>query len=471
MDRPVLNTLGLCTGIGMLEEAIRLGCEYFGWRTKPACLCEWEAYAAAVLMARMEESCLEPCPIWCGDLRDFDARPFRGLVDLLTAGLPCPAYSVAGKQRGLADERAWGSADSPVPQFLRIVSECAPAMVFLENVPPFVRGGHFRAIGEALSRLGYEIECPLFVTASSVGASHKRERVFILAVAQSAKRRFRELWESSRRHGFADRGDQALGDTSRVGRQTGNESVQRSGDQPPRWKTDDTGERRGDVADTNSTRRQQEPGSPFSDEETHGRTRRNKRQQDSHHEPASIDADVENAGSERAGEPRQPENEQPVAQSRGPETFGGRCEPVADTGRVNDRRRRYQRRMDAGPETAKDRRPHAANGTDDVQSDLGDTQQPGPQGDEPGQPQRRGQPVAPDRDRRIFAPGPNADWQGIPAHLYPAIEPGLCVLADGFPLVVDESRADQLRCGGNAVVATCAAVAFVELMRGVLDPC
>lgn len=96
---------------------------------------------------------------------------------------------------------------------------------------------------------------------------------------------------------------------------------------------------------------------------------------------------------------------------------------------------------------------------------LGHSERPRPQGGRPAKPQRRDRPLAPGANRGVFAPGPGADWRSIPEHLQPAIEPGLCVLADGVALVVDESRADQLRCGGNGVVAIQGAAAFVELVR------
>ena len=71
----------------------------------------------------------------------------------------------------------------------------------------------------------------------------------------------------------------------------------------------------------------------------------------------------------------------------------------------------------------------------------------------------------------LFPPGP-ADldaWRDIPEYLAPAVEPGLRVLVDGIALVVDESRADQLRCCGNGVVPLQAAVAFTELLRRVTE--
>ncbi len=155
----------------MLDIGVSIALEHLGFRTRAAALCEWEAYAAACLLARMEDATLEPCSIWCGDLRDFDANPFRGVVDVLAAGLPCQPYSVAGKQLGNADHRSHGDDGvGPIPQFLRIVAECRPAVVFLENVPPWVRDGWFRPVGEELSRMGYTVKNPLFITAESAVA-------------------------------------------------------------------------------------------------------------------------------------------------------------------------------------------------------------------------------------------------------------------------------------------------------------
>ena len=61
------------------------------------------------------------------DLREFDGRPYKG-VDLLAGGLPCPPFSVAGKQLGDADER------NLFPEGIRLVKEIRPRAVMIENV-------------------------------------------------------------------------------------------------------------------------------------------------------------------------------------------------------------------------------------------------------------------------------------------------------------------------------------------------
>src|SRR5579883_302215 len=62
------------------------------------------------------------------DIKDFDARQYRGQVDLLAAGIPCPPFSKAGAQLGEADER------NLFEPLLRTVEQCAPEFILIENV-------------------------------------------------------------------------------------------------------------------------------------------------------------------------------------------------------------------------------------------------------------------------------------------------------------------------------------------------
>lgn len=62
-----------------------------------------------------------------GDVRDIDGTQYRG-IDLLSGGVPCPPFSIAGKQLGADDER------DLFPEALRLVHEAHPAAVMLENV-------------------------------------------------------------------------------------------------------------------------------------------------------------------------------------------------------------------------------------------------------------------------------------------------------------------------------------------------
>ena len=138
------------------------------------------------------------------DIRQFDGRPFAG-VDLVAAGLPCPPFSVAGKQLGANDER------NLFPDALRIVDEARPRAIMIENVRGFLDAvftdyrQHLRA---DLRKLGYEVDWRLF-NASDFGVPQLRPRVVIVAIRQDIRDRF--AWPDPD-HTPAPTVGQALGD-------------------------------------------------------------------------------------------------------------------------------------------------------------------------------------------------------------------------------------------------------------------
>jgi len=120
----------------------------------------------------MQAGCLAEAPLWT-DLASFDGRPWRGVVDTLTAGYPCQPFSRAGRRRGEDDPRhLW-------PHVCRIIGEVEPGVVFLENVLGHLTLG-FPQVREDLEELGYRLTAGLF-TAAEIGTSQKRQRLFILA--------------------------------------------------------------------------------------------------------------------------------------------------------------------------------------------------------------------------------------------------------------------------------------------------
>lgn len=102
--------LSLCSGAGGLDLGLHLALS--GYRTVGHV--ERDAYAAAILVARMEDAALDCAPVW-DDVATFDGRPWRGAVDIVTAGYPCQPFSVAGtrpayqldKHLTLNDNRGW----------------------------------------------------------------------------------------------------------------------------------------------------------------------------------------------------------------------------------------------------------------------------------------------------------------------------------------------------------------------------
>lgn len=119
------------------------------------------------------------------DLHEFDGRPYKG-IDLLAGGLPCPPFSVAGKQLGEKDER------NLFPQAIRLVDETRPKAVMIENVRGFLDAvfedyrGYIK--GE-LHKLGYETHWRL-LNASDYGVPQLRPRVVIVALRHDIKDAF-----------------------------------------------------------------------------------------------------------------------------------------------------------------------------------------------------------------------------------------------------------------------------------------
>ncbi len=164
-----MNGLALCAGVGGLDLGIRLA---LGSSYSTICYVERETYCAEVLAARMADKTFSHAPIW-DDLATFEGREFRGSVDIITAGLPCQPYSGAGKKLGHADERAiW-------PEFIRIVEEVCPTLIFLENVTGFLKD--FGPVYNGLRDLGFIFAPPGIYTAAECGAPHLRRRLFVLA--------------------------------------------------------------------------------------------------------------------------------------------------------------------------------------------------------------------------------------------------------------------------------------------------
>lgn len=120
-------------------------------------------------------------PFWniiCEDVHNFDGTQYSGQVDLLSGGVPCPPFSVAGKQLGANDER------DLFPQMLRLVDEIKPKVVMIENVRGFL-DEKFRSYREdilqRLTSLNYSIHIKL-LNASDYGVPQLRPRVIIVGI-------------------------------------------------------------------------------------------------------------------------------------------------------------------------------------------------------------------------------------------------------------------------------------------------
>jgi DNA (cytosine-5)-methyltransferase 1 len=119
------------------------------------------------------------------DLNTFDGSMFKG-VDIISGGLPCPPFSVAGKQLGARDER------NLFPVMIRLVDQIRPRAVMIENVrgildPAFQYYRSF--VGEELKKLGYQTGWKL-MNASDFGVPQLRPRVVMIALRNEYKEHF-----------------------------------------------------------------------------------------------------------------------------------------------------------------------------------------------------------------------------------------------------------------------------------------
>ncbi len=162
----MVASLEICAGAG----GQALGLEMAGF--EHAALVEIDSAACATLrLNRPKWTVIER------DLTLFDGRPYKG-VDLLAGGVPCPPFSKAGKQLGDKDER------NLFPEAIRLVDECRPKAVMLENVrglldPVFEE--YRTAIEIDFHKLGYKCGWRL-LNASDYGVSQLRPRVVLICL-------------------------------------------------------------------------------------------------------------------------------------------------------------------------------------------------------------------------------------------------------------------------------------------------
>lgn len=167
-----MNGLALCSGFGGIELGLESRIDGF----KTVCHVEGEAYAAAVLVKKIQEGKIHEAPVW-SNVKTFNGEPWRSKVDIITGGFPCQPHSSAGKLLAEEDPRnLW-------PDVKRIISEVRPRFLFLENVSNINNTIAPSIVGD-LAKMGFDAAWCV-VRASDVGAPHRRARWFIMAIADS----------------------------------------------------------------------------------------------------------------------------------------------------------------------------------------------------------------------------------------------------------------------------------------------
>jgi len=155
----------LFSGIGGFD----LAAEWMGWEN--IFHCEIAEFPRQILKYHFPNSiCYE-------DIKKTDFTKHRGEVDIISGGFPCQPYSNAGKRRGKEDDRhLW-------PEMLRVIREVQPRFVVGENVSGLLtwnNGMVFHEIITDLENEGYETQAVL-IPACSTNAPHRRDRIWFVA--------------------------------------------------------------------------------------------------------------------------------------------------------------------------------------------------------------------------------------------------------------------------------------------------
>lgn len=122
---------------------------------------------------------------WHTDIRDFDASPYKGKVDIFVGGAPCQAFSIVGEQRGFEDTRG-----TLFREFARIVKECQPKVFIFENVQGLFKHDNGRTwqviYNTFCDYCGYDVHYQL-LNARDYGIPQTRERLYCVGFKKETK--------------------------------------------------------------------------------------------------------------------------------------------------------------------------------------------------------------------------------------------------------------------------------------------
>ena len=160
-----MQVLDLFSGIGGFSLGLkRAGMETIGF-------CEIDPFCRKVLAKHWPDVTIHT------DIRSLDGKDYKGRAEIICGGFPCQPFSQAGKRRGTEDDRhLW-------PEMLRIISEVRPTWVIGENVIGIVKM-ELDSILSDLEGEGYQTRA-FIIPACGIDAPHKRDRVWIIAHANS----------------------------------------------------------------------------------------------------------------------------------------------------------------------------------------------------------------------------------------------------------------------------------------------
>lgn len=120
---------------------------------------------------------------WHRDVRDFDAKKYKGEIDLFVGGAPCQAFSLRGKHGGFEDTRG-----TLFREFARIVKECQPKVFIFENVKGMLShdgGRTWKVIKDTFENYcGYQVYYQV-LNGKDYGVPQSRERLYCIGFREN----------------------------------------------------------------------------------------------------------------------------------------------------------------------------------------------------------------------------------------------------------------------------------------------
>lgn len=167
------------SGIGAIEQAFK--------RLK----LNYEIVFAGDIDDKCKKSYLANYPLdesrWHSDITTFNAKPYKGHVDIFVGGAPCQAFSMVGKRLGLEDTRG-----TLFYEFARVVKECQPKVFIFENVKGITNhdgGRTWEIIKGVFKSLRYDIHEKV-LNAKDYGIPQHRERMYCIGFKEKTLFRY-----------------------------------------------------------------------------------------------------------------------------------------------------------------------------------------------------------------------------------------------------------------------------------------
>jgi DNA (cytosine-5)-methyltransferase 1 len=121
---------------------------------------------------------------WFTDVRDFDAKKYKGKVDFVIGGAPCQAFSMVGHRLGFEDARG-----TLFYEFARVIKETKPKLFLFENVKGLLNHDNHRTwkiMHSIFEELGYDVKFRV-LNSKDYGIPQHRERVYCLGFRKKTK--------------------------------------------------------------------------------------------------------------------------------------------------------------------------------------------------------------------------------------------------------------------------------------------